>query len=398
MNQREKILAIGVGATIGLFGLQYGYSSLRNSLNNKQALVESARTEADNLQTRIRSGIVAQRKINELKVKSLPTTPQLLIAEYGAWLTKLGEEVGLENIKVTKPERPEKALKSFTSYKFSLNGSCRTDQVLDLLTKFYDKNFLHSITKLNLNMTDQANWINIQLDAEATALRIADQKQPPSEEPSGRLAKSAEAYKAVIIGRNPFAPPNLPPKLATSTKQEVKRGDSWSLKLEGNDPENQAVKFELISKEFPPGMRFNSSGSELSWNPSENGEYELMVRATDSGLPAKSSDYTLAFKVVDPPPPPTKVEEPPKFDPATQSRVSAVLGGREGPEAWIRSLTDGKTIELSVGEDFELGTIKAKVVSINVKESFIELETEGRRWTVGMDDSLTDAFEKSKLD
>ncbi len=397
MNQREKILAIGVGATVGLFGLQYCYSSLRSSLNDKRALVESARTDADNLQMQILKGMAAQRKINELKVRSLPTTPQLLIAEYGAWLTKLGEEVGLEGIKVTKPERPDKSPKSYTSYKFTLQGSCRTDQLIDLMAKFYDKNYLHSITKLNLTMTDQANWINIQLDAEATALRVADPKQVPSAEPSGRLAKTVEQYKQTIIGRNPFAPPNLPPKLATSTKQEVKRGDSWNLKLEGNDPENQPVKFELISKELPPGMRFSDRSGELSWQPSENGEYEVMVRALDSGLPVKSSDYKLTFKVIDPPPA-APTAEPLKFDPATQSRVSAVLGGRSGPEAWIRSLTDGKTIELSVGEDFELGTIKAKVVSINLKESFVELETEGKRWTVGMDVSLTEAFEKSKLD
>jgi hypothetical protein len=102
--------------------------------------------------------------------------------------------------------------------------------------------------------------------------------------------------------------------------------------------------------------------------------------------------------VIDPPPPPAPKVEEPKFDPATQSRVSAVLGGRKGPEAWIRSMTDGKTFELAVGDDFELGTIKAKVVSINLKESFVELETDGRRWTVGMDSTLTEAFAKSQVD
>lgn len=77
---------------------------------------------------------------------------------------------------MTKPERPDKSPKSYTSYNFTLQGSCRTDQLIDLMAKFYDKNYLHSITKLNLTMTDQANWINIQLDAEATALRVADPK------------------------------------------------------------------------------------------------------------------------------------------------------------------------------------------------------------------------------
>lgn len=99
----------------------------------------------------------------------------------------------------------------------------------------------------------------------------------PSAEPSGRLAKTVEQYKQTIIGRNPFRPPY---SSQTSDKYEARseRGDSWNLKLEGNDPENQPVKFELISKELPPGMRFSDRSGELSWQPSENGEYEVMVR------------------------------------------------------------------------------------------------------------------------
>lgn len=106
----------------------------------------------------------------------------------------------------------------------------------------------------------------------------------------------------------------------------------------------------------------------------------------------------MALKVVDPPAPPEPKVEPPKFDPASQSRVTALVGGREGPQVWVRSMAESKTYQLSEGEDFEVGTLKGKVVSINLKESFAELETDGIRWLVGMDSTLKEAFEKGKAD
>ena len=395
MTSRERVLAIGVGVTVGLLTLQYGISSVSARLTAKRAQIDAARKDADNLQLQITKGMVSQRDVNNLKSKSLPTNPELLKARYSEWLNQLGQEFGLT--KVTNQERPVKTTAAYTAYKFTMQGQCRTDQLVDLLAKYYQKDLLHSITNLKVTTTTQPNWLDVSLDSQVLALRAADAKQAISTKASDRLAKSADEYKQSIIGRNPFAPPNSPPTLATSPRQEVKRGESWNLKLEGKDPEAHLVKFELVSDKLPPGLKFSDGSGELSWKPEENGEYEVVVRATDDGLPAKSNEFKLALKVVDPPAPPEPKVEPPKFDPASQSRVTALVGGRDGPQVWVRSLT-GESFQLSEGEDFEVGTIKAKVVSINLKESFAEFETDGIRWLAGMESNLKEAFEKSKAD
>ncbi len=401
MSPRERILAIGVGATIGLFAIQYGISSINSTLAAKRSQVAAARESVKKLNEQIKQGKKSQDTLRDLKSKSLPASSQLLNARYQEWLTKVCQEVGLTDIKINpldinKQVKAGKTPPAFTSYKFAMQGQCRTDQLVELLAKYYDKDLLHAITNLKVKRTDQANWLNITLESQALALRGADPKQEFSKESSGRLTKSAEEYEKSIIGRNPFTPPNLPPKLATSTRQELKRGERWSLKLEGSDPEKDDVTFELVSKDLPEGLKFSGRSGELSWNASENGSYEVIVRATDNGLPAMSSEHKLALKVVDPPKPIVEVEKP-KFDAASQSRVTAMVGGTKGPQVWVRSLTDGKSFQLSEGDDFEVGTIKAKVLSINLKESFAEFETEGIRWTVGMDSMLKEAFEKSKI-
>lgn len=401
MTPRERILAIGVGATIGLLGLQYGFSSLLASINAKETQIDIAQATANKLKDQIDLGERLQRRLNGIKAKSLPTSEELLSGRYAEWLNKLGEEVGMTGNKVTNPVlgkqvKSGKKVSPFTTYKFTMQGQCRTDQLLDLMAKYYDKDLLHSITSLKITRTDQHDLINVAFDSQVIALRVADAKQEFSTASSNRLAKSAEEFQKSIIEHNPFNPPNLPPKLTTSTQQELKRDEIWSLKLEGSDPELHQVKFELVSEKLPPGLKFSERSGEISGAISELGSYEVIVRATDNGLPAKSSEHKLALKVVDPPPKPVEVEKP-KFDAAEQSRVTAMVGGVRGPQVWVRSLTDGKSFQLSEGDNFEVGTIKAKVLSINLKESFAEFETEGIRWTVGMDSMLKEAFEKSKV-
>ncbi len=396
MTKRERILALGVGVTIGLFAVQYGFNSLKNSLQQKQDLADAAQAEFDRVNKIETSGLIAAEKINALKTKSLPTQMETLVAQYRDWLFKLGEESGLSDIKVVPPNGPSaSSSKAYAAYDFKLSGYCRTDQVVDLLARFYDKNYLHTIKTLKLNQTKERNVLNVVLDAQALALKGADANQEPAAEPSGRLAMSPDEYKLAILNRNPFAPPNQKPKLATSRTHEIKRGESWSLSLEANDPENQAIDFELVSTELPEGLSFRRGA--FSWRPTENGEYEVEIRAKDRGWPSQTVEEKLTLRVVDPPAEEPKVE-PPAFDVASQAFVSAMLKGRGGPEAWIRSRTDGKTLQLSEGSDFELGSIKAKVVGINLKEDFLELETDGRRWTIGMDTSLADAFKRSQID
>ena len=202
-------------------------------------------------------------------------------------------------------------------------------------------------------------------------------------------------YKEKILNRNPFSPPNNAPQITTGSSHSINRGEQWTLQLESKDSEGHRVNFEVVSDELPEGLRVRDG--VLSWRPSENGVHELLVRATDDGWPQRSTEQRIKLAVVDPPPVEVKVETP-TFDVASQAFVSAILSGKSGPEAWIRSRTDGNTLYLSKGADFELGSIKAKVVDINLNEDFVEFETDGARWTIGMDDSLADAYKKSQVD
>lgn len=396
MTTRERYLALAIGVIVGIFALQYGVSSVLKSFDDKQARIDAATQANAEKQKQVNAGLRAQARLRDLKPKSLPSNPQAALAQYGDWLIKSGREAGLGDLKVDPVGTMAKGrVDAYSAYQFSMTGTCRVEQLIDYLSKFYDKDCLHSLRslKIDLSPNDPAT-ILVKITTEAIALKIADANQDASELPSGRLSKSPAEYLSVIGGRNPFAPPNKPPTIASKNSAKAERGKEWSMQLEAKDPDPlQKVRFELLSDKIE-GLKLDPSG-KISWKPEANGEVELQVRAIDSGLPAKFADQTIKLSVVDPVIPPPPAPPPPKFDVASQTEVSALLSGKDGAKALIRSKLDNKTLEVRAGDDFEIGSVKAKVIALNMEEKYIELDSDGHRWTVGMDTSLADAYKKS---
>lgn len=397
MTQRERYLAMGVGVVVCLFGANYAFTTVRETISGKQDLIDLARKESDDIRRVATSGALAARKLEQLKIKSLPTSQETLVAQYTGWLTRAAGDVGVNKIVVNPPQQPLKKTKAYDSYRFVLTGECRPEQWLDLLAKFYEADYLHRVQNTKVTMTKDPNVVQFTLESHALALRVASPKQEPSGQSSGRLTMTADEYKQKILGRNPFAPPNQPPKLIVEKESfDVPRGAPWDQILKTQDAENHEVELSIVSEKVPEGLSL--SGQTVKWNPQENGTYEVLVKATDKGWPRASTERKLTLNVIDPPKPVEPAPPPPKFDVATQAFVSSVTSGRTGTAASIRSRIESKTIELSTGTEFEVGSIKAKVVDINVGEQFVELESDGVRWTIDMDTSLADAYAKSKID
>jgi hypothetical protein len=394
MTQREKYLAIGVASVVGLVGMQYGYNSIRTSMDKKQRKINAARAEVDKLDQVISQGEVDSMKLQALSNLSLPSDPEKVLSEYKTWLTEIGEDAGISGLAVKDGGRPRET-KAYITYTFALTGQAKTDQVIELMAKFYDKNYLHTLDKVIVTpIARKRDEFNVSLTARAMAMKIAPPDQEPLETPSGRLNSDLDEYKDIILARNPFSPPNNAPEIKTGRELEITLGENWSHPLEADDEEGDRVDWELVG-DGPNGLELRRGS--LSWSPEETGEFEVAVRGTDTGWPAMSSEKRIRLVVKEAPKEEPKVEAP-KFDAATKTFVSAIVSGQRGPEACIRSLTEPEPMWLAKGEQLSVGAIEAKILNINVAESFLELETDGKRWTMGMEESLADAYKKSLSD
>ncbi len=346
MNQRERYLAISVGVVVALLFANMGFKKIRTDLTQKENRVEKAQSDLDTLNNVIEGGKRAAKKIERIEKKSLPSDNELAVAQYNAWLIELANKVGLSQESVTFERSQEVKLPggnqrtpviAYTFHQFTLAGRCKNEKVVELLANYYNRDYLHRISKLSLTRDPkQPNMVLVSLTSEAVSMPKADPKQEPSLQPSGRLAMTTEDYKNKILSRNPFAPPNSPPKFETGRSHEVVIGKPWSLELNAADPDGDRVSYELVTdaEKLPPGLSFRKG--EINWQPTEKGEKEILVRAIDEGWPHKSTELKIALKAVDPPV--EKKETPPStLDPAKQAFLTALVSGPTGIQGMIRS-------------------------------------------------------------
>ncbi|MFN4906559.1 MAG: hypothetical protein ACK6AO_15365 [Planctomycetota bacterium] len=391
LSQREKILAAGVGLILLLFIGNYIWGTISKGFSDKADEITRLTQQRDDQKLQITAGSIAKSKLNRLVSQSLPSNEEKARAQYLEWLINLADECELiDPLPKTEGDSVEKDL--YQSFKFQLSGTGTIENATKLLHAFHAKDYLHRILRFDMQPLPNSkipNQLKITLQSEVLALKNAKPDQPPPGNNAPRLEKSYEEYYNSIVGRNIFAPTNTPPAFEKSKLVSATLGIKMDVGLGAKDADpGQVIKYEFEGEPIK-GMQLDPETGNLSWTAMELGDYKVAVRATDSGIPAKSSVQLISIKVQEPPP---AVKKPKDFDVASQAFVSALIADGKGPQAWIRSKTENKTLYLRQGEQLKLGDIEGKVISIGT--NFIEFETEGKRWTVGQDEPLSDAYKR----
>jgi len=347
LSQREKILAAGVGLILLLFIGNYIWGTISKGFSDKADEITRLTQQRDDQKLQITAGSIAKSKLNRLVSQSLPSNEEKARAQYLEWLIDLADECELiDPLPKTEGDSVEKDL--YQSFKFQLSGTGTIENATKLLHAFHAKDYLHRILRFDMQPLPNSkipNQLKITLQSEVLALKNAKPDQPPPGNNAPRLEKSYEEYYNSIVGRNIFAPTNTPPAFEKS---------------------------KLVSATL--GIKMDVG---------------LGAKDADPGQVIKSSVQLISIKVQEPPP---AVKKPKDFDVASQAFVSALIADGKGPQAWIRSKTENKTLYLRQGEQLKLGDIEGKVISIGT--NFIEFETEGKRWTVGQDEPLSDAYKR----
>ncbi len=396
MTPREKVLSVGVAIAVSFVVGNYGLQSIRKGMEVKSNEVDRLRSELTRRDTVITDGLLDRLKINRVANGSLPTNREQAAADYRSWLITLINNAGLSQSKQTFiGDTDEKGV--YRKLKFSISGRGTIENLTKLLHQYYSKDYLHRISQLKISLVPrEAYQLDINLVSEVLAVDAASATQKEPATTSHRVTKSIEQYDKAIVGRNLFSPVNHQPKLAGTASAQAIKGESINYKpsVSDSDP-GQSVRFEIIG-EHPSEMQIDRATGALTWTPQETGNTDVMIRAIDSGLPSTYADQKVTVAVSDPPPPVVPPKPEPKMDVAAQSFVSGLVKGREGAEAWVVSRLDGKKFYLKQGDQLSLGSVQAIVVSVNAK--YMELETDGIRWTVGMDETLADAYQRMKTD
>jgi hypothetical protein len=395
LSNREKLLGGGVALVILLFVGNYLWESIRKGFDTKLDTIARLQKDRDEQNLQITAGAVAKAKLNRLVSQSLPSVEERARAEYMKWLIDVADDAGLVDPTpryLGDSAEPE----LYQSFKFQLTGMGTIENATRLLHAFHSKDYLHRILRYDLRPVannNPPNRLTISLDCEVLALKSAKPDQPTPGDNAPRIERPLDEYQTSIAGRNIFAPTNHAPLLEAKRKVAATLGLRVDVGIEAKESDpGQTVSYAFDGEPLK-GMQLDPTTGKLTWTSNELGEYQVSVRATDSGIPARSSVQMVSIKVSEPPP---ATKKPAEFNVASQAFVSALFSDGKDPQAWIRSKTESKTLYLRKGDTLKLGDVQGTIMEVGA--NFLEVETEGKRWLVGFDESLAEAYTRSIQD
>lgn len=434
LTDREKYLVYAIIGIVPVVILYFGFTYFMGEMTKRKTNLRAVTGKWEKMQEDANYAMVLTQVKNDLKQRSLAADQTSAQNEYRDWLQGLVENEikfgGRPKVtpKATIPIKSEVGNREvlYNQLNFTLDCVGSYKQIVDLLYKFYEKNYIHRIERMDLNLlrekgengqlTYDRKRFTAKLQIQVLSLVDADDERTPEAVPNVKLfydtkesekhLSELEDYYSVILRRNLFGFPNNAPDFGSRKKEfEFEEGEKISVKLTADDEDEDDMEFSLVSSDgkVKSDQIEASSGGRFKLDISELGEYEFKSRVTDKNYYPKSDEMSVVVVIKekeeekkDPP----KVD-PPKFDHTKFTVIYAVNSNLRGERfCGIEVRTLGKDYKLQIGEEFKVGDKKAKIIDINSRHAVIEMD--GKRFAYAAGDILGDpqgdeiAFVKAK--
>ncbi len=421
LTDREKFLVYAIVGIVPVVILYFGFTYFMGEMTKRRANLRAVTSKLEKMQEDANYAMILTQVKNDLKQRSLAADQTAAQNEYRDWLQGLVENDikfgGRPKVtpKATIPIKSEVGKREvlYNQLNFTLDCVGSYKQIVDLLYKFYEKNYIHRIERMDLNLlrekgesgklTFDRKRFTAKLQIQVLSLVDADDERTPEAVPNVKLfydskesekhLSELEDYYSVILRRNLFGFPNNAPDFGSRKKQlEFEEGESISFKLTADDEDEDDMEFSLVSTDGKvKSEQIEASGGRFKLDISELGEYEFKSRVTDKNYYPKSDEMSVVVVIMekeeekkDPP----KVD-PPKFDHTKFTVIYAVNSNIRGERfCGIEVRTLGKDYKLQIGEEFKVGDKKAKIIDINSRHAVIEMD--GKRFAYAAGDVLGD--------
>ena len=390
MTQREKTLA---GVTAGslivalLFGMFFWFL---NSYNDNVAVLQGLDSRISDQENLTLQGVQAATR----KRYYIETSPTNRISDarnqYIAWLKKtFRENIGV-NLTGVDPGR-NLTLKSDSKVVaeqmlFTIRPSVTLKQLVEFLNAFYSVDTLHRIKLLKLTPKTQSagkkrtrtGLLSTQIQIEVLVLKDGvkrDQFATVYRDAGIPIEKAMET----IVRRDVFGAANNSPTLKVNKSSSYTSGKSVSINVTASDADEEDVlSMELIQSEveeakLKPDAKGKKAKLMIPGQPA--GKYEFVIRVTDDGLPAKSTEQKVQLTFKDPRKPTPPKPKPPPVKMALETRITGNLKNADG--SWcvlIKSRMDGQSYRLTKGESFELDKREWEVTDITRDSATFSVE------------------------
>lgn len=225
MTQRERILAIVVGALLAVAALHWvvKYKVLAPIEARKSEFI-AVENEVARLQEQERNARFAEFDLNEWKTLALPADISRAATLYHDYLRGLLDKSGIRLPTIT-PESPSNRGDQFRLLTFQVKAKSGIDELVRFLHTFHQDPLLHQIQHLSITPVvadGRTNTVEVSFAVEALSLRDAISKDAlPANRESGaarrRFVSPPLDALALVSEKNLFQPTKW-------TNSDVKRG------------------------------------------------------------------------------------------------------------------------------------------------------------------------------
>jgi hypothetical protein len=385
MNQRERTLSILVGGLVIGLGLWWMLGKYQAAIKKRSGLIankSNALEAADDLQFQ---GLLAERQMGLYLERSLPSSDNLASRQYSQWLLETVERHFTDGS--VDPQQIQSTEDIYKQFSFQVKGKTDIPAWIDWMHEFYAKDYLHRIRAWSLRPERGGKGFLLEFTVDALSISGRADDLPIPTKQSYRVDGEVARYRDSILNRNLFEPPNGEPRFTGSDSLTAVVGKPNTIPLVFEDPEKQPLEFELIRSPEGSKVTLDPRSGNLRIDDAIEGEFELSVRATDNGYPRRSVEQKLVVRVRPPEAMPTP-EVKLKFDDAKQTFLTGLVQDSE-QEAWMNVRTRGETLRLRVGDSFEIGSVKGKVVELNSRAAVLEVD--GKKYELKLNGQLKQA-------
>ncbi len=207
MNQREKLLAGGLLAVVGLWqGSVQFQNFVVAPVTERQTEIEARQTRIADKKIEVAKGQAAARKYKAWKQRSLPPDPINAISLYQNWLVELANKSKLSEVSVTaRPSETKSKGDVFSLVSAELKAQGKLSQIRDFLYEFRNSRLLHRIVRLTLTSKQPTGdpVILLSMSVEGLALKEAPSRTTLFSDPKlaelvkDPAAKNKDAYDLV---------------------------------------------------------------------------------------------------------------------------------------------------------------------------------------------------------
>lgn len=430
LTQREKVLIYLILGTLPVLLIFFGFNWFMGQLKKKSLELDAVSRQLADIELRADLAMIKTDLKNQFRQRSLSSNENVAQGEYREWLRNLVEtEVKFSGTpKVTS--RGNVQYKSsfgqknviYTQLGFQLDCQGSYKQIVEFLYRFYEKNYIHRITRLDLSLvkgkrvegkvTFDRNRFNVNAQIQVLSLVDADPIRSPigventklffQSEFQDKIISELEDYKAVVLRRNLFGFPNNAPDFGSRKKEfDFEEGDRVSIRLSADDEDDDDLEYMLEStdgKVTSDKIDQSRSGS-FRLDIEKLGTYEFKAKVVDKNYYPKTDEMLVVVNIEEkkreekkePDPPP-----PPRFDPLKFTFLEAIVRNFEGtPICWINVRPYGKLHKVSAGAKFDVGRKEIEVIQINRRDAVISID--GDHYKFAVNDALGDPQGKALL-